>query len=371
MPSNYFVTQLFFGTGQFSSPYVILDSGDDKTWIQCDGCNPCFEVKGGNIRPNASVSYKLLSVDDPRCNPKFLYHWACGYSREYGRRATSIGLMGTDTFRFTNPKTQKPEDYLGLAFGCGLANTNFNFGLNKGPQNLIAGIMGLVPGPQSFLTQLDGVTQGRFSYCLTSWAETNPGISTIYFGASAQAGPRAQQIHMNPSTHYYLFLRGIVVNGRRLLFDKSICAKQYRVPQTTLTGFIIDSGAPYTLLPTTVYQELKSAVIDFFARYGWRRTKELNFDLCYTKGPRVSQDFPTIIFEFTGPAGRTTEWVMDRTNMFVTYNNDGGFCMVVEELPDPGPCIFGAYQQANFRILYDAKNWMLKFEPVRCQENFK
>ncbi|XP_021848156.2 aspartyl protease AED1-like [Spinacia oleracea] len=298
--------------------------------------------------------------------------WACGFKSVYGGGASTFGLMGTDTFLFINAQTKKPDFFFAVAFGCGLKNQNFDFGLNTGPNNLISGIFGLAPGPQSFLNQLDGITQGRFSYCLTSWVEPDLGMSTIHFGPSAQLdGPNVQEIHMNAKDRYHLFLRGISVDGKRLPIHPSICTLDQSQGIVT-KGFFIDSGAPYTLLPTSAYQPLRAAIVDYFSRYGWRAIGQRVFDLCYLTGPRGSQTFPSVVFHFagTGIGAREVDWVMDKDNMFVKIDSGGdGFCMVVGQVPDPGPCLFGAYQQANFRILYDVKNWILRFAPDKCQEN--
>ncbi|XP_021770750.1 aspartic proteinase nepenthesin-1-like [Chenopodium quinoa] len=366
--SNYFVTQLFFGTSShLFAPYVILDTADDKIWVQTYGCDPCFEVKGGNPNVQLSASFKLMSLDDPRCAlPKFEYNGLCGYRSMYGSRSgpTTMGPMGTDTFLFIDSQTQKPTFFEDIAFGCGVENKNIRFGGNTGPENTISGICGLGPiSPKSLINQLDAQVKGRFSYCLTSWAEPNLGRSTMYFGDDARiVGPTVQQIAMNTKIKYHLYFTGISVDGKRLPIDKSVCA--IGDTRTVTTGFFIDSGAPSTALAKSAYQPLRLALVSYFAQYGWQPVKEQEYDLCYLSTPKEGQSYPTVVFHFSkGDQGGEVDWIMDKDNMFVRFGTVDGFCMVIGETPDPGPCIFGAYQHANFRVLYDVKKWSTLFHP--------
>ncbi|XP_021771808.1 aspartic proteinase nepenthesin-2-like [Chenopodium quinoa] len=283
---------------------------------------------------------------------------------------SSSGPMGTDTFLFINSQTQKPDFIQDLAFGCGLINRNINFGQNDGPQNTIAGLFGLSPGPRSFPNQLDAQIQGKFSFCLTSWAEPNLGRSTMYFGDSAQSqGPNVQQIPMHARERYHLYFSGISVNGNRLSIDPSICALTDD-DASKGTGFFVDSGAPTTILPKTAYQALRAAMVDYFAQYGWQTIGGQTFDLCYTATPKEGQSFPSVVFHFSkGDQGGEVDWTMDKDNMFVRFDQIDGFCMVVGEIPDPGPCLLGAYQLANFKVSFDVKNGIFSFAPQRCQEN--
>lgn len=131
--------------------------------------------------------------------------------------------MGTDSFRFLIDRTLQFEVYHDIAFGCALENRNFQFA-GPGQGNIIGGIMGLTTHTQSFLTQLDGQIQGRFSYCLTSLNEANPGISSIHFGADAYvSGYNNKRISMNSHLLYHLYFRGISVNGNRLRIERSFC----------------------------------------------------------------------------------------------------------------------------------------------------
>lgn len=343
--SSYYVTQLFFGTSSnLFAPFFILDTGDDKTWVQCDGCNPCFQVKDGNIHIQNSVTYKYLSVDDPRCEPKYTYLLGiCGYISNYGGGVSSSkGPMGTDTFMFIETSTQKPIFFENIAFGCGLHNERISFGFNKGPNNEIHGVFGLSPGPQSFLTQLDSHIQGKFMYCLASMAEPQPfsKSSAMYFGPEANIQePNVQHIQMYARKRYHLYFRGISVEGKRLPIDTYVCPIDTR---GTSTGFYIDSGAPMTNLPPGAYQPLRSAIVNYFAKYNWMPVGGQGLDLCYFNTPKEGQSYPTVTFHFRGVDQGEVDWVMDKDNMFLHFEQTEGFCMVINENKKPGFCLFGA-----------------------------
>uniref|UniRef100_A0A803LIV7 Xylanase inhibitor N-terminal domain-containing protein n=1 Tax=Chenopodium quinoa TaxID=63459 RepID=A0A803LIV7_CHEQI len=247
------------------APYVILDTADDKIWVQTYGCDPCFEVKGGNTNVQLPVSFKLMSLDDPRCAlPKFKYNGLCRYRSMYGSRSgpTTMGPMGTDTFLFIYSQTQKPTFFEDLAFGCGVENKNIMFRDNTGPEK-------------------------------HNFKEPNLGGSTMYFGDDARiVGPNVQQIAMNTKIKYHLYF----------------------------TGFFIDSGAPSTFLAKATYQPLRLALVSYFAQYGWQPVKEQEYDLCYLSTPKEGQSYHPWFF------------------IFRMENKEG------RETPDPGPCIFGAYQ---------------------------
>ncbi|XP_074313532.1 aspartic proteinase nepenthesin-1-like [Silene latifolia] len=364
---NYFVTKLAFGTGEgLFSPFVLLDTGSEETWVQCEGCDPCFALKGKNFNYKASSTYKRMRVDDPMCNPRLAYEGSCGFDLIFMRSRT-IGFVGRDDFYFQDAKTGQFVGYKGLAFGCGLKNVGFPFG-KMGLNNVIAGIHGLAPGPRSFLTQLDSQIKGRFSYCLT----TGSGISDMFFGDDAQISGddarKVETISMNKVKRFHLHLNGISVDGTRLPIDPSIFELD---PLTYSKGFFIDSGSPYTYLARSAFNPLKDAMVKYFNNnYNWhplpRRTL---FDLCYSSYPSNVQKFPSVIFHFSGIRQEgEIDWIMDKDNMFQVIGNNEGFCMTIFKIEDPGPCLFGAYQQVNFKILYDVANGLLSFVPQRCHE---
>ncbi|KAK9734904.1 hypothetical protein RND81_04G170900 [Saponaria officinalis] len=369
--AGYYVTKLVFGSGQQPyAPYVLVDTGSDETWVQCEGCNPCFELRGNNFAYHLSRSYRRMSLDDNLClPPRQQFEGACRFHIPYISSSTT-GFLGRDSFFYKNSLTGNIDMYPNIAFGCGIENVNIVFWGNRGPQNVIAGVHGLAMGPRSFINQLSAQTQGRFSYCLPSAAGGNRvAQSTIYFGDEAQISGDVKMISMYAMGRYHLYLGGISVDGERVDIDLSFFMLDER---RRTRGFFVDSGAHYSLLPRSVYDPLKMAVATyFFNNYGWRPGSSVNpFDLCYAEYPSDGQSFPIVTLHFL-LLGHSGEVDMDlrSEHMFQSLNNRRRFCMAVISGNDPGPSLLGAFQQKNFKFLFDAYNGLFYFVPQFCQEN--
>ncbi|KAL9240589.1 hypothetical protein vseg_014790 [Gypsophila vaccaria] len=368
--SSYYVTPLSFGNGPAHlTTYMLLDTGCTETWVQCEGCNPCIELASNNFKYMDSPTFKKMGLYDPMCRPYEEYKGNCGFQITYGHAQTT-GFVGRDTFYFgkVNGGSQLfpvPD----IAFGCGLRNNNFKFGSNTGPDNLIAGIHGLGPGPRSFLTQLSNIIKDRFSYCLVSHNLMNIAHSQMYFGDSAEISGDDQRIVQTISMYndgpYHLYLNEISVDGTKLPIDPSIFELD---PENFDRGFFIDSGTPYTMLIKSAYDPLKDAVAQYFSdNYGMHPLIETKEQLCYTNNPNDIPNYPSVIlhFELNGHQEKI-DWTLDRDNLFQTQSWQG-FCLAIINVDDPGPSIFGAYQQANFHILYDVDGGQLSFVPANCQ----
>ncbi|KAK9691783.1 hypothetical protein RND81_09G219900 [Saponaria officinalis] len=357
---SYFVTQLSFGSQEPPfNPLVILDTSADQTWIQCAGCNPCFDLQKSFLVEN-STSYSRLGVDDGRCIPKINYEGGCGFEASYGKGHTQ-GYLGTDIFNFNDSSGYFPN----IAFGCAVKNHDFDFG--GGAQNVIAGVHGLGVGPQSMLTQLEMDIKGRFSYCL----RPDNGSSTIKFGDDVQISGDFATIAMNPEARYHLYLAGITVQGRRLTIDP----KLFQLDQDYTRGFFIDPSATFTVLTNTAYVALKNAIIEHFKKYGMNPSAPSKniFDLCYDKLPGLLTNYPSITFNFIKSPGGDTgeiELKLNQENVFGNFAVANGFCLQMLSTPDSkdGPSIFGAFQQTNFQFAFDVKTRLLSFAPKSCKD---
>ncbi|KAK9735334.1 hypothetical protein RND81_04G199200 [Saponaria officinalis] len=381
--TSYYVTQVHLEQGRspqgisIYSTYLLLDTACFDTWLQCDGCNPCIEVAGSNFNQSKSASFRGVAADDIICllTSGFDVNGVCGYTSYYaGMKSRTTGILGRNTFYFMNPRTNSFETYPNYVFGCGLRNENFVFGENKGPRNLIAGIFGLAVGPRSFITQLEAYTRSRFAYCLPLATPEGVAESTLYFGSDAQISgdgmtTRVQRISMFTKRVYHLYLIGISVDGNRVQINPSI----FTLDEIGLTrGFFIDSGTPYTTLARSAYNPLRSAMVKYFLdNYGWKPKKptpENVLDLCYRFYPKEGQSFPKVTFHFflmNHPMEVDME--LKPSNVFAAV--EGGFCMMIISTNDPGPSIFGAFQQSNIKFLFDVKNNYLYFVPEDCLED--
>ncbi|XP_074314678.1 aspartyl protease AED1-like [Silene latifolia] len=349
--------------------YLLLDTASPETWVQCEGCNPCIQVNQRDFSYTGSRTYRKMRPNDPMCYPQLDYEGSCGFDIMYGFNAHATGFIGRDVFYFQNGQNSDLYPYPGIAFGCAVHNENFQFGENYGPHNVIAGIHGLAPGPRSFMRQLGSQIRGQFSYCLvSSMMHVN---SYIYFGGDADISgddaTRVQTISMYDEK-YHLYLNGISVDGNRLSIDPSI----FELDEEFYTkGFFIDSGSPFTVLARSAFYPLKQAMIDYFRHnYGWQPTDAGDQNpLCYSHVPSDSQRYPSTILHFANRQSEEIDWIMDKDHMFLNTEHNDGFCMAIYSTDDPGPNIFGAFQQVNFNILYDVNNnGLLSFVPKRCHE---
>ncbi|PON69500.1 Aspartic peptidase [Trema orientale] len=361
--SNFYVTQMRIGSQNYS-PYLMLDSGCDDTWVQCEGCTNCFQIKGGSFKYRSSSTFSYLPCEHPLCVPKQCQNGHCTYAINYVKRTSISGVVSTDTFSFRTDGSVRAEPYKSfpnIAFGCGFDNRNVSFGDNAGPDNAIAGIFGLGPGQRSILWQLESQTNGLFSYCLPSW--TTPYSTTAYlrFGNDAKAVMDSlrgvQRVRMvQGMSRYSITLIDISVNGKRLHLNPSLFRGK----------FAIDSGAPYTALLKDAYTIVRNEMVEYFQRrYSWRPLKDTGtyYDLCYNKFYRSGNySLPTMSFQLDGAT-----LFLKPENLFEEFSF--GFCLIMLPIGNAGPGLLGAFQQSNFRFLYDVKALTLSFAPQNCQNN--
>ncbi|XP_074313534.1 aspartic proteinase nepenthesin-1-like [Silene latifolia] len=366
---SYYVTKLPLGTGKgLLSPYMVIDTGSDETWVQCEGCDHCFESKYKNFNYKLSPTFSRMGVDDPLCYLRLAYDGSCGLDIKYMDSQSTVGFVGRDVTYLQDTITGKRVPFNGFAFGCGLQNEGFDFSTNM-RENIIVGIHGLGVGPRSFLSQFRNEIKGRFSYCLAAGSK----LSNMYFGDEAQISGDATRdvktIAMNNLNRYHVYLNGVSVDGVRISIDPSIFEFD---PIGYTKGFIIDSGALHTVLARSAFNPIKDAVVKYFReKYGWEPNPQLHletYDLCYSSYPYDVQKFPSMSFHFAGIGQQgEVDWVMDNNNLFKKV--DEGFCMTILSIDDPGPCLLGAHQQINFNILFEVANGFLSFVPQMCHES--
>ena len=54
-----------------TQPYktcMMVDTGSDFTWVQCQKCTQCFEIVGGPFDDEASHTFRLVNRNDPICD---------------------------------------------------------------------------------------------------------------------------------------------------------------------------------------------------------------------------------------------------------------------------------------------------------------
>ena len=165
---------------------LILDTGSDLNWIQCEPCYDCFEQNGPHYDPAQSSSYRNIGCHDPRCplvsspdppQPCKAENQTCPYYYWYGDSSNTTGDFALETFTVNltmpsgKPEFRKVENVM---FGCG----HWNRGLFHGA----AGLLGLGKGALSFSSQLQSLYGHSFSYCLVDRDSDANVSSKLIFG---------------------------------------------------------------------------------------------------------------------------------------------------------------------------------------------
>ncbi|KDO43804.1 hypothetical protein CISIN_1g040132mg, partial [Citrus sinensis] len=175
--TNIYITKISIGSTQFS-PYLVVDTGSDDRWLQCEGCTSCFPIKGGSFPVKESKTYRGLACDHPLCVPKLCSKGLCSYDWKYKEGSEIKGVLSSESFTFPGDKNTSLT-FANVTFGCGYDNQNVSFGGYMGSDNIIAGVFGLRAGQRSILRQLEPETNVRFSYCLRLYPTTD-GSNTTY-----------------------------------------------------------------------------------------------------------------------------------------------------------------------------------------------
>ncbi|CAN0916055.1 Protein ASPARTIC PROTEASE IN GUARD CELL 1 [Linum grandiflorum] len=114
---------------------MVLDTGSDVNWIQCDPCTHCYPQKDHIFNPSSSSSYSPLTCASALCSSLDPHSCRspnhCLYEVNYGDDSNSTGDFVTETLSFGSPYRSFPK----IALGCGHDNQGYFVGA--------AGLLGL------------------------------------------------------------------------------------------------------------------------------------------------------------------------------------------------------------------------------------
>ncbi|XP_008782298.2 protein ASPARTIC PROTEASE IN GUARD CELL 1-like [Phoenix dactylifera] len=341
------------GIGNPAKPfYMVLDTGSDVTWVQCQPCTDCYQQSDPVFDPSASSSYSLLPCDSPRCRALDISACrnssaaaaagggsSCLYQVSYGDGSYTVGDFATEmvTLGDSAPVSN-------VAIGCGHDNEGLFVGA--------AGLLALGGGPISFPSQISART---FSYCLVD--RDSPASSTLEFGgasASAVAAPLLRNRKLD--TFYYVELSGISVGGELL----SIPPSAFAMDESGSGGVIVDSGTAVTRLQAEAYEALRDAFRRGTSGLPAAAGVSL-FDSCYDLSSRTSVEVPTVAFHF--PEGRDLR--LPAKNYLIPVDGTGTYCLAFA--PTKAPLsIIGNVQQQGTRVSFDLDNSVVGFTPKNC-----
>ncbi|KAF6147147.1 hypothetical protein GIB67_036866 [Kingdonia uniflora] len=309
--------------------YMVLDTGSDVTWVQCQPCTDCYQQSDPVFEPSSSSSYSTLTCDTHECQSldvSACRNGSCLYQVSYGDGSYTVGEFVTETLTFG-----KSGSVDKIAVGCG----HDNEGLFVGS----AGLLGLGGGSLSFPSQ---VKISSFSYCLVD--RDSSAASTLQFGAPAAdnstvvTAPLLRNRQLD--TFYYISLTGISVAGEML----SIPPSSFNMDESGNGGVILDSGTAITRLKGDTYNMLRDTFVKYTKDFPVTNSVAL-FDTCYDLSSKTSVEVPTVALHF--PDGKSLP--LPAKNYLIPVDSTGTFCLAFA--PTSGSLsIIGNVQQQGTRI---------------------
>ncbi|KAK9215320.1 hypothetical protein WN944_007325 [Citrus x changshan-huyou] len=124
--TNIYITKISIGSTQFS-PYLVVDTGSDDTWLQCEGCTSCFPIKGGSFRVKESKTYRGLACEHPLFVPKLCNKGLSSYDWKYKEGSGTKGVLSSESLTLPGDKNTSLT-FANVTFGCGYDNQNVSFG---------------------------------------------------------------------------------------------------------------------------------------------------------------------------------------------------------------------------------------------------
>ncbi|XP_041001242.1 aspartyl protease family protein At5g10770-like [Juglans microcarpa x Juglans regia] len=332
---------------------VIVDTGSDLTWVQCQPCKSCYNQKESLFNPSASHSYQSVLCNTSACRSLQYGSWNspvcgtkqpfCNYVVNYGDGSYTRGELAREHLSLGKTPV---KDFL---FGCGRDN--------KGLFGGASGLMGLGRSTLSVISQSSALFGGVFSYCLPS-TEAGASGSLVMGGDSSlfkNSTPFSYtKMVPNPqlSNFYFLNLTGISVGGVAV-----------HAPSFAKGGVLIDSGTIITRLAPSVYKAVKAEFLKQFSGFPPAPGFSI-LDTCFNLGGYEEVDIPTLEFHFEGNA----ELNVDVTGIFYLVKTDASqVCLALASLSNEDEIgIVGNYQQKNQRIIYDTKQSKLGLAGETC-----
>ncbi|CAK9134231.1 unnamed protein product [Ilex paraguariensis] len=347
---NYIVTVELGGQNMT----VIVDTGSDLTWVQCQPCKLCYNQPEPLFNPLISPSYQSVQCNSSVCHSLLFATGnlgicgtnppTCNYFVSYGDGSYTRGDLGSANLSLGTTTVTN------FVLGCGRDN--------KGLFGGASGLMGLgMSSDLSLVSQTSEIFGGVFSYCLPSTEDEAPG--SLILGGDSSVYKNSTPISYtrmvpNPqlSTFYFLNLTGTTIGGVNL-----------QNPSFGKAEIIIDSGTVITRLPPSIYKAVKSEFLKQLSGYPTAPSFSI-LDTCFNLSRYEEVEIPTITMHFEGDA----ELNVDVQGIFYSAKADASqVCLALASLSYEDEIgIIGNYQQRNTRVIYDTKGSKLGFAKETC-----
>ncbi|KAA3459765.1 protein ASPARTIC PROTEASE IN GUARD CELL 1 [Gossypium australe] len=323
--------------------YMVLDTGSDVNWIQCEPCTDCYQQSDPIFDPSASSTYSPVTCESRQCSS--LRESACRggkclYQVSYGDGSYTVGDFVTETVSFGNS-----GDIKGVALGCGHTN--------EGLFVAAAGLVGLGGGPLSLTSQIKATS---FSYCLVD--RDSASSSTLDFNSGLPADSVVAPLirSRKVDTFYYVGLTGLSVGGQPVQLPPG----SFELEQSGNGGVIVDCGTAITRLQAEAYNALRDAFVKLTPDLPTTGGVAL-FDTCYDLSSRTSVRVPTVAFHFSG--GMSLD--LPAKNYLIPVDSSGTFCLAFAPTTS-SLSIIGNVQQQETRVSFDLANNKIGFSPHKC-----
>ncbi|CAM8942801.1 unnamed protein product [Rhodiola kirilowii] len=336
--------------------YMVIDSGSDIVWVQCQPCTQCYTQSDPLFDPSASASFTGVSCDSTICSHvdnSACHSGRCQYEVSYGDGSYTKGTLALETLTFGDSMSSDTVVVRNVAIGCGHRNQGMFVGA--------AGLLGLGAGPMSFVGQLNGarndLAYGVFTYCLVSRGIDSSG--SLEFGQDAlPAGAIWVPLVHNPRSpsFYYVGLSGLGVGSAQVSIPEYI----FQLTDSGDGGVVLDTGTAVTRLPMSVYAPFRDAFISQTSDLPRTSPKSI-FDTCYDLSGLVTVRVPTVSFYFSGGPVLT----LPARNFLIPVDEIGTFCFAFAP-SQSGLSIIGNIQQEGIQISFDGANRLLGFGPNVC-----
>ncbi|CAO2840243.1 unnamed protein product [Amaranthus hypochondriacus] len=330
------------------------DTGSDLIWLQCSQCTKynCVPQIFPLFNSNKSLTFQKIPCNANSCyhsdmntgclrKNKFGQVGKCFYVTSYGDGTNTTGLLAKDTIRFPSTRHISLKHSI---IGCGLENYG-TFGKYG------EGVVGLGAGPLSLISQLGSKINYKFSYCLVPL--TSHRTSKLKFGAHVtNVVSTPFTTGKKRPTHYLLTLNSITIGKT--------------IAHVGRADVLLDSGSTLMYLPSSVYQEVKTAIERSIGLIPIIPTPVDGFDRCYKKTNTKSYELglrynPTIlVLHFKG-----ADVVLKAENIFWSDGED--MCLAI--VPTNDMPIIGNFAQINYEVGYDLKAKMISFSPTNCSKH--
>ncbi|KAJ7516444.1 hypothetical protein O6H91_22G058500 [Diphasiastrum complanatum] len=354
---------------------VILDTGSEILWVQCEPCNECgSQIIEPVFDPTLSSTYQPLSCNSQRClqgGTGFetfcnVSQSLCKYIVQYADNSTSFGDLSVDTLTI-NSTSGSPTAITGFEFGCG--HTNFGIEDDLGA----SGLLGLDRGNNSFISQISVHFPKVFFYCFPDRINNLNSSGFIHFGRSYDS----QHLKYTPllqntasdflSQFYYINVTGININGHLL----PIPTAAFAIDASGNGGTILDTGTSLSILVDPAFNVLKEAFLN-----GTMNLKTLpdpsgnGLDVCYSVSASSSHLPKVPIVEFH-LQGEGTKLRLSAENLLMVAAEDQNqltLCLAMRSggAVGMGRNVIGNYQQANHIVEVDIEKSRVGLINAHC-----